>query len=117
MTTRKYPHPLQYLNVVERWLVGWLVSRIFATNTPRFARLVQNSGPCAATHFAAAQAFTIYIWVLGMSGVFFGLVDIGVVADILYIVAGICVIWGFVCVLAGLRPQREYRQTHKARSG
>jgi hypothetical protein len=112
-----YPDPLQYLNRVERFLVGWIVVRAFARNSPRFAKWVQSSGPHAAARSACAQAFVLYIWGFGIPAVILNTAGLFVISDLLLLLAGACLIASIACVISGFKPQREYRRTQMKNGG
>jgi hypothetical protein len=110
VATDKYPDPLQYLSRVERLLVGWSVVRQFQTNTPRFEKRVRSSGPHAAAYMSAGQTFSMYVWACALPAIIFGIVGLPEVASVLYVLAGVCFLWGLGRALSGLKPQREYRR-------
>jgi uncharacterized membrane protein YuzA (DUF378 family) len=110
MTAEEYPDPLKYLNRVERLLVGWFVVRQFRTNIPRFAKWVHNSGPHATACCACGQVFALYIWAFVLPGVVFGIAGLSGIAAVCYILAGICALWAFACVISAIKPQREYKR-------
>ena len=107
------PDPLQYLNRVERLLVGWSVVRQFRTNSPRFAKWVQGSGASAAARFSAGQTFSMYIWLWGLPGVLFGIAGLPKVAAVLYVAAGVCFGSSLICATCGLRSQRDFRRSKR----
>lgn len=109
--------PLQYLNRVERLLVGWSVSRQFETNVPRFAKWVQKSGPHAAARIACAQAFQLYAIAFSLPGVIFNAFEITEVSYPLLILTGVCLMCDVACIITSLRPQQEYRRAHKIHTG
>jgi hypothetical protein len=111
----RFPDPREYLNRVERLLVGWSVARAFNANAPRFAKWQASSGPHAAAYFSASQTFSMYAWLFGLPGVIFGVAGLSNVAAVLYILAGACVLWGLARAMSALKPQREYRRARAAR--
>jgi len=114
MAAEEYPtDPLQYLNRVERLLVGWSVTRQFETNVPRTARWIKASGPHAIARVSCAQTFAIYIWVLALPGVAFATAGLHEVATVLYALAGVSAVWAVACIISAIKPQREYRQAHE----
>lgn len=117
VTTETDPDPLQYLNRVERLLVGWLVARQFETNVPRFAKWVESSGPHATARTACARSLAMYIWLLVFPGVIFETAGLADVAYFLYALAGVCAVWIFVCIISALKPQREYRRARETHKG
>lgn len=109
--------PLQYLNRVEKRLVGWSVTRQFATNVPRFARIVQKSGPHAAARIACARAFQLYAIAFALPGVIFNAFEITEISYLFLILTGLCLVGGVACLITSLGPQRRYRRTHEMRAG
>jgi hypothetical protein len=114
MAADEYPDPLQYLNGLERRLVGWSVTRQFATNVPRTARWIRASGPHAVARVSCAQTFAIYIWLFVLPGVAFATAELPQVATVLYALAGACAVWAFVCIISAIKP-REYRRARGMR--
>jgi hypothetical protein len=115
MAADEYPDPLQYLNRVERVLVGWSARRLFETNVPRTARWIRSSGPHAVARVSCAQTFALYIWVFVLPGVVFDAVGLSAVATVLFTLGGVCGVWAFACAISGIKPQREYRSDHRVR--
>lgn len=114
MPTDEYIDPLQYLNRLERLAFGWFVTRQFATNTDRFAKWVKSSGPQAAARIACGRALNLYAWGIGILAVVFDIAGATGVADIFFVLLGVCFVWGLTCVYSSLKPQREYRRTRDA---
>jgi hypothetical protein len=106
----KYPDPLQYLNRVERALFGWMVVRMFVTNTSRFAKWVKDSGPEAVAHTACGRVLLLYGFGFMVLAIFGQIVRVDVIAYVFYGLVGVCAVWAFVCLLLALGPQREFRR-------
>lgn len=117
MEAEGYDDPLQYLNQIERLIVGWSVRRQFETNVPRFAKWVQKSGPHAAARIACARAFQLYAIAFALSGVIFNAFEITAVSYPLLILTGVSLAAGFVCVISSLGPQRKYRRACETHTG
>jgi uncharacterized membrane protein YuzA (DUF378 family) len=107
--------PLQYLNRVERLLLGWMVVRQFRVRYGRFPKWLRSSGPEAVARTSCARVLTLYIWVTGMSAAIFHIAEINVIANILYVLTGVCAVWAVACILSSLEPQREFRRTRQDR--
>jgi hypothetical protein len=91
-----------------------MVVRMFATNTPRFAKWVQSSGAHATARVACARVLTLYGWCLTIVAGALEFAGLQVAADVFFGLVAVCVVWLFVCGFSAVKPQREYRQ---AKSG
>lgn len=107
--TAAYSDARQYLSRVEQALVGWSVVREFSTNTPRFVRWLEQSGPHATARLACARAFTLYVWGFGLPGVIFSVAGLAAVADVLYVLAGASALWAATCIVSARKPRRDFR--------
>jgi hypothetical protein len=102
--------PLQFLNRVERVLLGPLVTRLFATGNPRFERALQNVGPKATARMACVNALRIYAVVLFIFGTAGKLAHVPPVAYGFYGLAAAVMAWSFWCLYTVLAPEREYKR-------
>lgn len=113
--TENGQEPLQYLNPIERLLAGWMVVRMFQTNTPRFAKWIESSGPHATARAACSRIIVMYLWPFVLLGVIVETAGLADVAYVLFALAGVCALWAVVCFISAIGPQRAYRRTHDIR--
>jgi hypothetical protein len=104
-------HPLEYLNRIDRLLVGWSVMRSFQTNAPRFAKWVRDYGPEAAAQTSSAQTFIMYGWLVFLAGFILKVSGAGLAGVIAYVFTGVCIIWTALHIPLILRSQRRYRRS------
>lgn len=102
--------PLQHLNGPERRVLGWVVLRMFATDSPRFARALADAGPIATARMACVNAlrgYAICFFLLGLVG---ELIRSRAVTYPLMALAGLCMVWSFWCLYTVVGPERAYKR-------
>jgi hypothetical protein len=103
--------PLGYLNRAEQLLLGWLVSRLFASRNPRFRRALEESGPQATARMACVNALRLYAIVLFLLGMLAKLAHVTPVATVLYVLAAGCMAWSFWCLYTVVGPERAFKKS------
>jgi len=104
--------PLQHCNRIERGLLGWMVLRMFATDSPRFARALADAGPVATARMACVNALRMYaigLFVLGLVG---ELVRSRTLAYPCMTLATLCVLWSCWCLYTAVGPERAHKREH-----
>jgi hypothetical protein len=109
--------PLTYLNTPERRLLGAVVVRLFATGNPRFQRALEKSGVEATARMACVNALRLYAIVLFVLGSVGRIAGIDVLADALYGLAIVAMVWSFWCLYTVVGPEREFQRRRPAERG
>jgi hypothetical protein len=104
------PDPLQYLLAPERLVCGWMVARMFATNTSRFAHNVQKYGVKSTAISSCARVLNFYAGILVVVGVAANLAHAPTAGNVAYGLAGLCVLWGVPRAISAWRLQRQFVQ-------
>lgn len=104
--------PLQHLNGVEHRLLGWMVLRMFASDSPRFARALSDTGPVATARMACVntlRTYAICLFVLGLVG---ELVRSRALTYPSMALAALCVLWSCWCLYTVVGPERAHKREH-----
>ena len=102
--------PFAYLNEPERRLLGPLVSRLCATDNPRFQRALAENGPEATARMACVNALRIYAIALFAVGVLARIAGVTPLALALYGLAAVTMAWSFWCLYTVVAPEREFKR-------
>jgi hypothetical protein len=102
--------PLQFLNRIERPLLGALVVRLFATSNPRFRRALQSAGLQATARMACVNALRIYSIVLFILATVARLAHVTLVAYPFYGLAAAAIAWSFWCLYTVVGPERDFKR-------
>jgi hypothetical protein len=107
--------PLQYLNTPERRVLGWFVRRMFSSESPRFARALEETGVQANARMACVNAlrgYAICFFLLGLVG---ELLRSSLVTYPLMAIAMACMFWSFWCLYTAVGPERDYKRANEAK--
>ena len=100
--------PLQYLSSLERFVCGWLVTRMFATNTPRFAHNIESYGVKSTAISSCVKALNLYAAILVWVAIVDELAHAPRIADVAFALVGLCVLWSVPRIITAWRLQREF---------
>jgi len=109
--------PLPYLKAPERVLLGPVVTRLYASDTPRFERALEKSGPEATARMACVNALRIYAVCLFVLGVAARTAGVRPAALALYALAAAAMLWSSWCLYTVVGPEREFKREREAREG
>jgi high-affinity Fe2+/Pb2+ permease len=101
--------PLQHLNRLERRLLGWMVLRMFAADSPRFARALAETGPIATARMACVNTLRVYAIGLFLIGLVGELARTAALAYPFMALAALCVLWSCWCLYTVVGPERAYK--------
>jgi hypothetical protein len=110
ITTERSSDPLVYLNPLDRALCGWAVVRMFATYTPRFAKVLEKYGPKGAAYYGCVRTFGLYCFPLGVAA-FVAAFASRDLSDFFFVMLGVSWLLGTMRIFSMRRAGQEYRQS------
>ena len=105
--------PLPYLNATERRVLGPVVLRLYATDSPRFERAFEETGPEASARMACVNALRIYAVCLFVLGVLARVAAVPLLALALYGLAAAAMAWSFWCLYTVAGAEREFKRSRE----